>query len=255
MTTLLHCRRCIRRLPIPPLPINRCIPHINAQHNFCSQAKEEKQQQAFGPTYYDYNNSQTKDGNKQQSKAEETQKGQEGEEIEEESTEILAKEKLRQWTKFYHDTRSARWIKNHLALPFKAWIDKYGQMRWYQRIWAVRILRREGFNAMWKVFSIHHMVNVKTSKEYFQNKIQNNKRFKDYDSDDLKYFMYHKAPFGYFGNHLSSSTDPSKTQPGVNGYNENDLEGKEMIETNNDDDGDRPETHSQLINKSGMYCM
>ncbi|ETO23406.1 hypothetical protein RFI_13776, partial [Reticulomyxa filosa] len=201
------------------------------KYEFCSQAKEQKEKESEKPS--GSNEKDKRLENMTETENKETQSGEKKFEYkpsleekakrnkqyhsmfsstvkdEEIPLTITPKQKLREWTRMYHMNLSASWIKRELGIPIFALMKKYGQVKYYQRLYASRILRREGLGKQWKPHVVSyptevHMdqemlykYNEESAKDPFsaRNKLKDKR---DIDEQDLFHFFYERSPLGYF---------------------------------------------------------
>eukprot|EP01083_Nonionella_stella_P063494 164982_1 len=117
---------------------------------------------------------------------------------------LTPRQKIREWTRTYHQIGSSQWIKNHFGIPFWALHIKYIQSRYLQRMWATRILRREGLGEIWNLKSITYPTQIKLDKDKEEEEEEDRDVLSSlqqeadaFDTDDLNYLFYHRAPNGY----------------------------------------------------------
>ena len=101
------------------------------------------------------------------------------------------------------------------GIPFWALHIKYIQSRYLQRMWATRILRREGLGKQWRERSVVYPTEIKMNDNDNDN---DNNSTKQFDQNDLDYLCYHKPPIGYITNNdkhkykiTSDETEDEKT--------------------------------------------
>lgn len=100
-----------------------------------------------------------------------------------------------------------------IGIPFYALFKKFEQARNYQKIYATRILRREGYHQQWKPHALVNSTRVKAFDISIENdgktvETEHQAKKLDFNDQDLEYFLYHKPPLGYI-THENPSTGVS----------------------------------------------